>query len=275
MVARRRDPDDSYAAERKALFQGSLDRLRAAFTNISAADFWSLEPVARVLERFGFPCPRREWGWDIFGTKRVWLDVYRKLSLDDRYASAEPDPDIDYHTRYAAKYGLAGRASDLVRDAATAFRLVDDVLDEHRVRWGRPSCWAKSSCVEALGNAAVLTARARLAARALGIETQFLRMFEDVLGAVYYEIDVEEGRARFATAADWERAARREACFRAFIGFLKGEDPEAYYREGLRAQMEDDLRGATKGGRKNTDVPLNRPLWQRIGGPGLPAEAGG
>lgn len=76
------------------------------------------------------------------------------------------------------------------------------------------------------------------------------------------EIDVEEGRAAFCTEADWERAARREGCFRAFIGFLKGEDPEAYYCEGLRAQMEDDLHGTVKGGRENTDFRLNRPLWQ-------------
>lgn len=262
MTALRKDPDDLYVREREEFFYNGLSELRERFTVVSAADFQSLEPVAAVLERFGFSCPHREWGWDIFGTKKIWLDVYRKLSLDDRYGTAELDGSFKYHTRYVQKYGLSGDAARLVQDVATAFRFVDDILDEHRVRWGSPTRWVQTSCVEALGDAVVLTAKARLTARRLGCETEFVRMFLDVLDAVYYEIDVEEGRATFCTEADWEEAARREACFRAFIGFLKGEDPEVYYREGLRAQMEDDLHGTVKGGRENTDFRLNRPLWQ-------------
>ncbi|MBC7106412.1 MAG: hypothetical protein H5T97_10760, partial [Firmicutes bacterium] len=42
--------------------------------------------------------------------------------------------------------------------------------------------------------------------------------------------------------------------------------PQEYYREGLRAQAKDDLRGAAKGGRENTDARLKRPLWQETAG---------
>ena len=147
------------------------------------------------------------------------------------------------------KYGLRGEAAKMVQEVATAFRFIDDILDEHDTRWEKPARWVETSPVEALAEAEILTTKALKRAERLGCRKEFLEMFEAVLDAVYYEIDVEEGRAEFISEEDWKRAAGREAHFRAFIGYLKGEDPVKYYQEGLKAQMKDDVMGAEKGER--------------------------
>ena len=159
---------------------------------------------------------------------------------------------------------VKGEAAKMVQEVATAFRFIDDILDEHDTRWEKPARWVETSPVEALAEAEILTTKALKRAERLGCRKEFLEMFEAVLDAVYYEIDVEEGRAEFISEEDWKRAAGREAHFRAFIGYLKGEDPVKYYQEGLKAQMKDDVMGAEKGERENTDERLKRPLWQKI-----------
>lgn len=267
MIKWRQDEDDAYAVERTKLFKEGLEELRRSFMEITTSDFTTLKPLAEVLGRFGYACPLRAWGWDVFGTKRIWLDVYKRHVLEGRMSNAELDAKcrtINYHHRYVEKYGLSGEAAKMVQEVATAFRFIDDILDEHDTRWEKPARWVETSLVEALAEAVVLTTKALKRAEKLGCRREFLEMFEAVLDAVYYEIDVEEGRAEFISEEDWERAAGREAHFRAFIGRLKGEDPVKYYQEGLKAQMKDDVMGEEKGGRENTDERLKRPLWQRI-----------
>lgn len=263
MIVWRQNADDAYSKERFYLFQQGLQELNSHFIPVSSANFETVKPIADTLERFGFKCPHRIWGWDIFGTKDIWLDLYARYSSDDRSAGIEIGENINYHNRYAKKYELDGEAALMVIEVATAFRFIDDILDEHTTRWGKPARWVQTSLIETLAEASALTAKARLRARKLGCEAEFNRMFKSVLDAVYYEIAVEEGRAVFQTEADWEKAAGREAHFRAFIGYLKGEASEKYYQDGLQAQMKDDLRGAEKGGREDTDGRLNRPLWQK------------
>lgn len=267
MIRWRQDEDDAYAVERAKLFKDGLEELRRSFTEITTSDFATLKPLAEVLERFGYASTLRVWGWDVFGTKRIWLDVYKRYVLEGRIVNAKLDAkcrSIVYHHRYVEKYGLRGEAAKMVQEVATAFRFIDDILDEHDTRWEKPARWVETSPVEALAEAEILTTKALKRAERLGCRKEFLEMFEAVLDAVYYEIDVEEGRAEFISEEDWKRAAGREAHFRAFIGYLKGEDPVKYYQEGLKAQMKDDVMGAEKGERENTDERLKRPLWQKI-----------
>lgn len=61
------------------------------------------------------------------------------------------------------------------------------------MREGKPAYWARHSPVETLDAAAALTRRALAAAREMGLEWAFRRMFDDVWPR--YELYVEEGRA--------------------------------------------------------------------------------
>lgn len=169
-----------------------------------------------------------------------------------------------WHRRYVTKYGLEGDAAEIVVRTATAFRFVDDVLDEHGTREDHPSRWRETSVPEAVLDAGMLVRGARKKAEAAGLGPAYVEMLKDVTDAVRLEIDVEESRAVVSSAEDWERVARREASFRAFVARLCGRDPEELYREGLEAQRKDDLLGATKHGREDTDTRLRRPLWQNV-----------
>ncbi len=266
LAAMRADPDHAFADRHRELFAPLWDELRRQADGIlDSSDLHSLLPLCRILERIGpYPCFRRAWGWDPFGTKHVWLDFFEALVFRPGPSPAPRTPLSWTHRRYIERYGLSGPAAEIAELAATGFRFLDDVLDEHATREGRPARWVEVGALEAVLDAALLTRRARSIADGMGIGRAFDVMLRDVLSAVRLEIDVEEGRAEVRTPEDWERAARREACFRAFLALLCGRDPQELYREGLEAQRRDDLLGATKHGREDTDSRLRRPLWQTV-----------
>ncbi len=100
------------------------------------------------------------------------------------------------------------------------------------------------------------------AARKLGAERELINAAAKMVEAVKVELELEK-TGRPPTLADWLKAAEREAAFREFAYSLVGLNREAGYVEGLAAQIKDDLWGAAKGGREDTETRLNRPLIQR------------
>jgi hypothetical protein len=257
----RKDPDDVYHKEREALFKERLEELKKhSIAVISTSNFETFVPLVEVLENLGYPCKKREWGFDIWGTKHIWLDIYEKYAYDTK--EMEPINAPDMHRSYIEKYGLEDKTGEIIMLTATSFRIIDDILDEHDTRRGKPAHWKKYGILDSLIDASALLQQARKVARQTGFLKEYDEMFKRVINAVRYEIDVEEGRAECRTAEDWIRAAEREAAFREFIGILKGEDPGEYYLRGLKAQAKDDLIGAAKFGRKDTDKKLKRPLFK-------------
>lgn len=258
----RNDPDDVYHREREALFKERLEELKKhSIAVINTSDFNSFAPLVEVLEKLGIKCMKREWGWDIWGIKHIWLDIYEKYAYGEK--KIEPINSPDMHQSYIEKYGLEGPTKEIVMLTATSFRIIDDILDEHDTRRGNLSHWKKHGILDSLIDASALLQQARKIAQQTGFLKEYDEMFKRVINAVRYEIDVEEGHAEYKTVEDWIKAAEREAAFREFIGILKGEDPKEYYLQGLKAQAKDDLIGAAKFGRKDTDAKLKRPLFKK------------
>jgi len=263
MCRYRNDPDDIYYQERKNFFKYQLKELKKhSIATINISNFNTLFPIATVLNNLGFKCVKREWGWDIWGTKHIWLDIYEKYAYNEKN-NIELINTPDFHKSYIEKYNLNNIAKEIIMLTATSFRIIDDILDEHDTRNNNPSHWKKYGIFESVIDACALLQKARKLAKEIGYIKEYDEMFKKVISAVRYEIDVEEGRTEYKTLDDWIKSAEREAAFRKFIGILKGENPEKYYWQGLKAQAKDDLIGAEKFGRKNTDKKLKRPLFKR------------
>jgi geranylgeranyl pyrophosphate synthase len=162
-----------------------------------------------------------------------------------------------------------GAAADAVSLFATAVRIIDDILDEHTVRLyseegvATETWWVRRGIYLAVVDSVALMVKAKRAARGLGVERELVDAAARMVGAVRVELELER-TGRPPTLSDWLKAAEREAAFREFAYGLAGLDQEAGYVEGLAAQIRDDLLGATKGGREDTETRLNRPLIQRV-----------
>jgi len=168
--------------------------------------------------------------------------------------------------RRGAEVGEA--AAEAISLFATAVRIIDDILDEHTVRLyseegaTTEAWWVRRGIYLAVVDSVVLMIKARRAARRLNAERELISAAAKMVEAVKAELELER-TGRPPTLADWLKAAEREAAFREFAYGLVGLNREAGYVEGLAAQIKDDLFGAAKGGREDTETRLNRPLIQR------------
>jgi hypothetical protein len=168
--------------------------------------------------------------------------------------------------RRGAEVGEA--AAEAISLFATAVRIIDDILDEHTVRLyseegaTTEAWWVRRGIYLAVVDSVVLMIKARRAARRLNAERELISAAAKMVEAVKAELELER-TGRPPTLADWLKAAEREAAFREFAYGLVGLNREAGYVEGLAAQIKDDLFGAAKGGREDTEARLNRPLIQR------------
>ncbi len=120
--------------------------------------------------------------------------------------------------------------------------------------------WVRREIYLAVVGSVALMVEARRAARRLGTERELISTAAKMVEAVNLEL---KRTGRTLTLTDWLKAAEREAAFWEFAYGLAGLDREAGYVEGLAAQIKDDMRGATNGGRKDAEARLNRPFIQR------------
>lgn len=274
VVAARGDPDDSHDAERSALFEQGLQRLRdVAHAVVNMNDLRTLRPLCDVLEAYGYRTSTIAGMPNPFASKLPMLELYAR-SVEKLFEHPHDVPENldgyvfhrNYPRRLEEKLGvkLAKWQEDVINYTASAFRIVDDILDENTVRDGRPAFWVVHGFYDSMRVAVLMTARAHLLAAEHGLGARYVEMFRRVVDAVRYEIMVEEGRATFTTFEDWLRAADREAAFREFLAYLVGTPERAreFYEWGLRAQAKDDMLGEAKGGREPTERRLRRPLFK-------------
>lgn len=261
MYSIRQDKDDAYYKERREYFKNGLQELQKYGSAINTSDFNTFVKLAEVLNNLGYTCKKREWGYDIFGTKHIWLDIYEKYAYSNKQIKLINKPEM--HTRYVKKYGLDGKQEELIMYTATSFRIIDDILDEHDIRNNKPSHWKQYGLLMSEIDASALIQKARKIAEEIGYLQEYDKMFRQTIDAVRYEIDIEERKREYKTFNDWLKVAEKETAFRSFIGLLKHEDPHKYYIQAIKAQIKDDLIGAKKGGRKDTDTALSRPLFKK------------
>ncbi|AFA40148.1 hypothetical protein Pogu_2121 [Pyrobaculum oguniense TE7] len=279
IVSVRDMPDDPYDADRKALFSGQLEELREASV-VVRLDAKRLDGAAeRVFRSLGVDSTIRGY-FNPFITKEVllesWFRAWKKAGnvhspLVDKWISSLG---VKMHRGYVERLRrkgvvVGGDAAEVITLAATAARIIDDILDEHTVRLYseegvvEEAWWVRRGIYLAVVDSIALMVKARGAARRLGAEAALVKTFERMVEAVKAELELEVAR-REPALKDWLKAAEREAAFREFAYGLAGVSPELGYVEGVAAQAKDDLYGATKGGREDTDSRLNRPLFQRV-----------
>jgi len=272
-IALRTDPDDLYATERDRLFQAGLNRLREeAYAVIDIAEWRTLQLLAEVLELLGYKVSSIAGLPNPFGSKRPILELYRRNveKLVKKNTVINRDfSELMFHRSYIErleKHGisLTSKQAEIVALTASAFRIIDDILDEHTIRDDAPAFWTKHGIVRSIYIATLMTVKAWNLSAQLGVGERFLEMFQKCVDAVMYELKIEDGIEKFETFEDWLRAAEREAAFREYLAYLIGKPEKAkeFRAWALHAQAKDDLMGAEKGGREDTDRRLNRPLFK-------------
>ncbi|MEM3895591.1 hypothetical protein [Thermofilum sp.] len=272
-VRLRNDPDDFFDAERNYLFMDHLNLLlREAYAVIDWRDWSTLEPLTELLKVFGYRTTRLCSFPNPFGSKRPLLELYRrnvekifagKMSVDEGVRVTAS------HTRYLERLAEKGVRLDKIRSkiivlTASAFRIVDDILDENTVRDNMPAAWTVHGIIDSVRDAVMITGEAWKLSNHIGLGDDFVRMFRRVVDAVMYELEVEDGVRGFNGFEDWLKAAEREAAFREFLAILSGHPDrvQEFRMWGIEAQAKDDLMGENKGGREGTERRLNRPLFK-------------
>ena len=278
IVSVRGMPDDAYDEERTALFAQSLREVELSSIVVRTGSKVLEEPAASAFKALGVS-PFIRGHFNPFVTKKVllesWLDAWTRAEridspLVDAWISQLNIPIhrgyIERLRRRGAEVGEA--AAEAISLSATAVRIIDDILDEHAVRLyseegvAAEAWWVRRGIYLAVVDSVALMVKARRAARRLGAERGLINTAARMVEAVKVELELEK-TGKPPTLADWLKAAEREAAFREFAYSLARLDQEAGYVEGLASQIKDDLWGATKAGREDTEARLNRPLIQR------------
>jgi len=272
-VELRSDRDDLFLEEREKMFNKGLEGLKdCLYSRLKMDDWRTLEPLSEVLEGLGFRTTRILELPNPFGSKQPFLELYRrnveKIIAKGRKINRDFNEYI-FHKNYPErlkKHGinLNPRRIEIVNLVASAFRMIDDLLDEHTKREGKDTFWQKEGIVKTIYYAILMTVKAYNIAEEEGLSKEFREMFRRVIEAVSYELKVEDGIEECKDYQDWLRAADREIAFREFLAYLS-DRPErvSEFREwGIKAQIKDDLLGAEKYGRENTERRLKRPLFK-------------
>ena len=269
----RSDPDDKYDVERDRLFESGLNRLREhAYAIVDMSDWRTLQPLTHLLSLLGYRTGKIVDVPNPFGSKLPILELYKRnvMKLVAKKTVVEEDfSSQSFHRSYVERLrehgiNVSGEREKAILLTASAFRIIDDILDENTVRNMSPAFWRVHGITESVYIATLMTVKAYSICNRLGVGKQFLEMFEKVVDAVAYELLVEDGREENIGFDSWLRAAEREAAFREFLATLAGcpEKGSEFRAWGLKAQAKDDLLGSTKGGREDTEKKLNRILFK-------------
>ncbi len=175
-----------------------------------------------------------------------------------------------FHKNYPERLKKQGiildeKRSEIVNLLASGFRMIDDFLDEHSIRENQIAFWRKNGIIKTIYYATLMTVRAYNLAEKEGLSKEFREMFRRVIDGVFYELKIEDGLEECKDYKDWLKAAEREIAFREFLAYL-AKVPERVneFREwAIKAQIKDDLLGAEKGGREDTEIRLKRPIFKR------------
>lgn len=264
----RGDPDDRFFEERDSLFEENLRKLReVSYAVIDSLDWTTLKPLTELIRALGYRVSTICGFPNPFGSKRPLLEDYRRCVEKMVNGCVTIDTDLSeyaFHTGYIRRLERRGiqlneRGREVVMLTASAFRIVDDILDEHRERKGMPTLWTNEGIMRVIYIAILMTVKAYNICGEMGLGNKFMEMFRRVVNAVEYELLVEDGIEVFDKFDDWLRAAEREAAFREFLAHLCGRQDliNEFRAWGLRAQADDDLYDAEDEGR------FGRPLFRR------------
>jgi hypothetical protein len=238
----RSDPDDSQDAQRSALFAARWEALRksAVVVRLDRADHADARE-ALAWHGLSIPLPAGNSLLDKRAAVRIAMHNARKLG-----PPGAPDfpPELVKHTSYSDKYALSGLTAQRVNTVASAFRLLDDLIDEHHERRYRradgsaevvPALWLTQSPWMAVYWASIMLAWAGRVCQDEG----YAEMIARVEAATLIELNAElEGRA--LTAEEYQASLDKEIAFREWIASLAGLSARQLREDAIRAQVKND-----------------------------------
>lgn len=255
----RNDEDDAYSEERDKLFFEGIEKLKK-HSVVVRLDTNDHSEAIELLKRHGL------YGKGFYPNtlfyKPSLLDFIYKVSVEEKTLLEDPTPEVPEHylQHYEERYGRVVKDERKRKVAvllSVAYRLIDDVLDEHEIRLHHPTYHTQRSIFDAvyLASSLVLHAKHLLLPEEV---PEFLKTTRALYEAVSLELELEI-TGRRPSKEEYLKTLEREGAFRCFLYFLAGRDPLEGWREGIRAQIEDDLKGSRKYGREDTEERLNRP----------------
>ncbi|WP_322797963.1 class 1 isoprenoid biosynthesis enzyme, partial [Thermoflexus sp.] len=249
----RRDPDDPFEEERAALFAARWEeiRRRALVVDLSSNDH---RHALEALAAHGiFPRIPME-SVPVLLDRGFVLGMLLHFTRDQPLRISINDIPCDwvFHVSYSDRFPRLRQDPQLqhiVHVIASAFRLVDDVLDEsptRRLRMGDrveeiPAHWTVEGAWVAVMRAVAMLCAARNALAERGALEGFMEMMERVVRAVSVELEADRER-RPLRPDEYALTLERESAFRVWVARMVGEDPEWAAREGVMDQMKNDRR---------------------------------
>jgi len=238
----RDDPDDRQDAQRTALFAERWQALRAMSIQIRL-DSPDHSAALEALAWHGLHLPLGAGNslLDKRAAVRIAMHNARKLG-----AAHPPDfpAELVKHTSYSDKYGLDGLVARRVNVVASAFRLLDDLIDEHTERRFRrkngsaevvPALWLTASPWMAVYWASVMLAWAGR----ICPDPYYAEMITRVERATLIELEADlQGRP--LTADEYQQTLDKEIAFREWIARLANLDPARLRDDAIRAQLKND-----------------------------------
>ena len=244
MVVRwRGDADDQFDAERDALFRERFEELRqhSFVLDPNAPDHGG---VVDALAAHGLRLPLTV-GNTVIGKEFLVKLVLREVQAVAHGEAPDIPEDLVFHHRYSQRYGVPGREAQTVDLTASAFRIIDDIIDEHEtrriadedgsVRYMR-SVWREIGLWNAViwAVAMLRTARARAADK-----RAFDGMLRRVADATLVELKAERD-ARAMTPQEYAASLDKEIAFREWVASLAGYDRGKAREDAIIAQRKND-----------------------------------
>ena len=243
IVSWRGDADDRYAAERERLFAyrlAGMHRLSIAL-DMSGNDH-GMARSALAAHGIEAPLPVAETVID----KRFLVQLVRRQVFAQARGQAPHIPnELVFHHRYSERYIVTDPArAHLIDLVASAFRIIDDIVDEHLERRVSesgevrfiPALWPR---IGAWGAAIWAIAMLRTARDMAPDVSAYDAMIRRVAWATLVELDAEaEGRPM--TDEEYQASLDKEIAFREWLASLIDYDSQKARREAIVAQMKND-----------------------------------
>lgn len=244
IVAARGDVDDAHDAERLVLFGGRLARLKAQSIIVDLMSQDHDDALAALaLHGLRLTLPFRRTLLDKRAS--VWIPRYAATHTGKGKFPAFP-PELVFHTSYSDTLGLDGDLRYRVNVVASAFRIIDDIVDEHEERrlrrpGGRVECmptvWRTSSPWQA-----IMWASSMLAWAGRDPDPFYAEMVERVANATMIEL-AADAEGRKLTDEEYQQTLDKEVAFREWLARLTGRDIAEARKSAIRAQLENDRHG--------------------------------
>lgn len=250
IMKHRGHPDDRFWQERDQLFRPRLEEIRqnALVMDLASNDH---REIVQVLSVHGIKPRLPMQSVPALLDKFFVLDFIEYIAdhpLASLSISDIPEEWV-FHRRYVERYRVPDDLRSLVCVVASAFRIIDDILDESQTRVLRDSLgermieamWVSHGIWVAIARAMAMLSAAVL--HPIAPESGFRAMLRRVVNAVRVEMRAD-AENRPLTREEYELTLDREIAFREWVARISGYPIDLARKEAIEAQMKNDAYAA-------------------------------